>query len=78
MAVRFHCRLLTGNLMLSASTALAVTNTEGRKSFIFPRAESPPKIDGALDDDGWLNPAEEFENLAKARIHQSGAMNGRN
>jgi hypothetical protein len=57
MAVKFYCCLLTGNLMLAASTALAVTDMHDRKSFIIPRTESPPTIDGTLDDDVWRNAA---------------------
>ena len=57
MAVKFYCRLLTGILMLAASTALATTDMDDRKSFIVPRAESPPTIDGTLDDDVWYNAA---------------------
>ncbi len=57
IAVKFYCFLLIGILMLAVSTALAITDMNDRKSFIIPRAESPPKIDGTLDDDVWRNAA---------------------
>jgi hypothetical protein len=57
MAVKFYCCLLTGILLLTALTALAVTDMGDRKSFIIPRTESPPTIDGTLDDDVWRNAA---------------------
>ena len=57
MAVKFSCRRLLGVLLLVASTALAVTDIDERKSFVIPRADSPPIIDGTLDDDVWRNAA---------------------
>ena len=57
IAVKFYCCLLIGILMLAVSTALAITDMNDRKSFIIPRAESPPKVDGTLDDDVWRNAA---------------------
>ncbi len=57
MAVKFFCRRLLGVLLLVASTALAVTDIDARKSFVIPRTDSPPIIDGTLDDDVWRNAA---------------------
>ncbi len=57
MAVKWHCRILAGILMLSAPAAMAVTGMDERKTFVVPRVESPPNIDGKLDDDAWLTAA---------------------
>ena len=57
MVVKFFCRRLLGVLLLVASTALAVTDIDERKSFVIPRADSPPIIDGTLDVDVWGNAA---------------------
>ncbi len=57
MAVRLCCRILASIVTLYASAAFAVTDMDERKSFVIPRADSPPTIDGKLDDDVWLNAA---------------------
>ena len=57
MAIKWYCRVLTGILLLCAPLALAVTDMDDRKSFVITRTESPPKIDGRLDDEAWLDAA---------------------
>ena len=57
MAVKLYCRILAGIVTLYASAAFAVTDMDECKSFVIPRTDSPPKIDGKLDADVWLNTA---------------------
>jgi len=57
MAVKIVCRMLVCVLMLAASAALALTDMNDRKSFVIPRAETPPTIDGTIDDDVWARAA---------------------
>ncbi len=57
MAVKIYCRMLVGIVALSASSALAITDMGERKSFVIPRADTPPTIDGSLDDDVWRHAA---------------------
>ena len=57
MAIKWYCRVLTGILLLCAPLALAVTDMDDRKSIVITRTESPPKIDGRLDDEVWLDAA---------------------
>ncbi len=55
MAIKWYCRVLTSIVLLHAPLALAVTDMDDRKSFVITRTESPPKIDGRLDDEVWLD-----------------------
>ena len=45
--------LLASFLLLLAVSALAEVEPEQRKSFVITRTETPPEVDGRLDDPAW-------------------------
>ena len=58
MTVRARCQLFLVSLaLLLPSLSLAVSGDSDRKSFEISRTDTPPVIDGRLDDEVWANAA---------------------